>query len=74
MTTSIVNDFAAIAAAMKAEASNEELSVLLPDTLPEPNEGEYVAIFDELARKWATRRQTPGKRPGPGRRAYSRLP
>lgn len=40
------------------EHSNDPLTVFFVEAFPEPNEGKYVAIFDELTRQWATRRNS----------------
>ena len=58
----IVDDFAAIATAMKANGSHNspdaELTVSIV-AVPKANEGKYVAAFDELRDEWAARRRGP---------------
>ena len=57
----IVDDFTAIASAMKSHnAPDDELAVAIV-AVAKPNEGKYVAAFDELRDEWAARRRTNGR-------------
>jgi len=46
---------------LDSEESHYGLPVLVVETAPEPDQGKFVPVFEELARQWAAKRNAPAK-------------